>query len=258
MARFFDTLEIPLGAGARFDVGPSSVWIERRAQEWRLAHHTRPDPAESTERIEGPGDPLAPDEGAIHLRCPAPDDSTAVTIVPRAADRPVVIRPETTMRLLPGAKSTLFVTTPAWLELRARSPLLELPSFRPSDTWFGPNTTEGELCYASTTSGRLELETLPIHPARVATALTVENESDEALIIERVKLPMLHLSVFVGRDGRLWTESVDVTKKGDGEAPVTRIGQSPPPVAEAARELGEPRQRDRNNVVLRAFGALVG
>jgi len=43
----------------------------------------------------------------------------------------------------PGEQASVYVSSPLWVRIETGKPaklLCELPTFRPSDTWFGPNT----------------------------------------------------------------------------------------------------------------------
>jgi hypothetical protein len=79
----------------------------------------------------------------------------------------------------PAEIATIFVRSPLWLRIEVGDALIalqEVPMLRPSDTWFGPTTMEGELCYASQTYARLNLEKLPIGPHHAGTQVTIQIE----------------------------------------------------------------------------------
>ena len=52
--RWFDEMSVSEGHGARFDVGCTTLWVERHANEWRVAHLSREDPGELTEAVRCP------------------------------------------------------------------------------------------------------------------------------------------------------------------------------------------------------------
>lgn len=66
---------------------------------------------------------------------------------------------------------------------------------RPSDTWFGPTTSEGEPCYASKTVCRLRVEDVPLRPHRCLTKVTLRNRADDSLSLDRLKLPVNALAL---------------------------------------------------------------
>ena len=88
---------------------------------------------------------------------------------PRLLDRHLVSRPRQPLYLPPGEATTLYVSSPVTVNIEVEQPgvsLRELPTVRLSDTWFGPSTRDGELCYASLTSARSHLTEVPDRPHR--------------------------------------------------------------------------------------------
>jgi hypothetical protein len=67
--------------------------------------------------------------------------------------------------------------------------IFDQPTHRPSDTWFGPTTMTGELCYAIRTSVRLNLENLPARPGRAISVVQVKNQSRTDLKVEKPRVP---------------------------------------------------------------------
>jgi hypothetical protein len=185
------------------------------------------------------------------------EDDTVV-LSPRLADRPVVIRPASRFVVAPRHRVSLFVSTPAWVRVSTRDDevLAEEPWVRPSDTWFGPSTTEGELCYASRTAGRLRVSELPFRPHRVITAVTVENDGDSPLPIERLLLPVAHLSIFRREEGLLWTEDIQLRRTGEQGFARFRVRTGETEREPSVERLAEPRQVAGEHAVVRAFSAL--
>lgn len=182
----------------------------------------------------------------------------SVTVFPALADRPVVVRPETPLHLLSSEAARLYVSTPLWVGIDvgedARK-LHEIPSYRPSDTWFGPSTREGELCYATRTNGRLNLEMLPRRLHRAITPLHVRNRSSEAMLLERLQLPVQYLSLYQGENSYLWTQAVTVQQLEAPDHATVRLGKGAPKEASGGELIREPRLKTRDNLIMRTFGA---
>ena len=85
-----------------------------------------------------------------------------------------------------------------------KSPLAEFPVLPASDTWFGPPTEDGELGYSSTTHCRIRLDDYPFRIYRATTAVTIVNKSKSIMPVQRIKLPVINLALYSGKDGRLW------------------------------------------------------
>jgi len=252
---------------ARWRVGPSTLWIYRSAQAWHVitlesddaladsAESNDPAPIEQTELSM---DDLPRD--AVVSRYSFQSADSVCRLHPVLADRAVVVRPDIPLYVLPDERVTLYVSTPLWIrvEVGASSRLLqEVPSFRPSDTWFGPSTREGELCYAGKTAGRLRLQDLPRRLHRAITPIHVRNFGADALHIDRVQVPVQYLSLFEGKDHFLWTQAVTLDRETAGDVATVRFEESDiPKEAGPTTQLGGPRLHVRTNMIVRTFSSL--
>ncbi len=74
-----------------------------------------------------------------------------IRFVPYLPDRPVVVDPESPIRILPDNSALFFVSIPSWIRIftgtQEKIMLLEVPAEVLSNTWFG-DPMEGELCYS--------------------------------------------------------------------------------------------------------------
>lgn len=258
MDPWWGRFELETGAAGRWLVGPLELWASCRPREWRIAHLHLPDPLVERREITVPLPAFEPPDAATVLRFTTDVEDRALQLAPRLADRPVVVRPDPPLHLLPGDEVELYVSTPLWAALStSRGKLMtEVPTARPTDTWFGPNTREGELCYAVLTRARLTLDQVPRVPARAITVLAMRNEGADALVLERVKVPAPHLTLFRDRDGTLWTNRVKVVRGADDDDATVQVGAGPP--RPGAEVLAPPRLTGTPSMLVRAVGALLG
>jgi hypothetical protein len=264
--RWWGSVTLSIGGVARWRAGPSTVHAERRASDWRVWHETGSDPyaveAERAHRVDDP----AP-EGAPTVRFTFAETPDTIAVTPALADRPVIVRPESTLSVPPGERVTLYVSSPVWmaLQLQVRRPkrgskgpspvvLAELPTHRPSDTWFGPSTREGELCYAVRTAARLEAADLPLRPHRAVTPVTVENQGATPLDVTRISVPMTFLALYLARGGRLWTDGVLYTREADGDDSVKVAPAAP---AGGERLAGPRDTRTFGQTISKTFSRLL-
>jgi hypothetical protein len=248
---------LSVGEKGLWHVGPMRVLVERRRQEIAIDYrihsehrHERFFECPTTAVLDGPGV-----ERTRHAFTDAPE---VVWVVPALADRAVVVYPEHPFYVIAGESITLFCSTPLWLRVEAgttRVKLMELPIERPSDTWIGPSTLEGELCYATQTTARLERSSVPRHPHRAVTELRIRNAANDTLRLERVNLAVPYLSIYAGHDGVLWTESVFLERTSSTTIGRLQIGH--PPVPSEFDRLTPPRLvSEPGGVLVRAFSAL--
>jgi hypothetical protein len=250
---------IPLGKAGRWRIGPLSLWVERLPGEWRLAYEKVDDPLDTNLEIEIPATPRDLLSFGTALRYAAPGDHGKITLEPQLADRPVIAHPEKLFHVPPGQAITLYVSTPLWLKLSTTAPnvsLTEFPISRPTDTWFGPSPREGELCYATTTYCRLQLEELPRRPHRAVTAARIENQVDTMLPVDRILLPVKHLSIYETQDGTLWTQDITFERSEHSDFASLKLRQRAPQQVGGGKLLHGPRVRPSANIITRAFSSL--
>ncbi len=138
----------------------------------------------------------------------------SLVLRPVLADRPMVTRPAHSILIAPQVSVTLYISTPVWIQVVGQSstlPLLDIPVNRPTDSWFGGSTREGDLCYATRIFGRLQLSELEQRPFRAITPVRIYNAGDTPFPLKRLSVPVQMLPLHVSESGRLWTPTLDVT-----------------------------------------------
>lgn len=260
-ATWWGEFSLDEGSWGRWRIGPLDLWIGRTEHQWRVAWTRDDDPARDEVGVEVPADverePL-PKRAEQHRFAYARTSET-VELKPMLADRPVVARPETRISVPAGERVSVFVSSAIWVRIGVASrkePLIELPCWRSTDTWFGDNRT-GFLCYATRTAMRLDDDEMPVRPHRAVTPIVIDNQGDDVLGIERLSLPAPNLSVFGSPSGSLWTERLHLTRREDAELALVHIVRDRPPVPGAVR-LGEPRTVAGDRLLRRVFTGLFG
>lgn len=255
MSDWWGDFEFKSYARRYWRLGPLHLWIARLTSEWQVAYRWSPDPLD--EAVELIDDAEIPSDLELR-RYLFSSGGRTLRMLPRVADRPFVTRPEMPVIIPAGERATLYTATPMWVELAAGDPLrmfAEIPIWQSSSTWFGDDLSEGTLCYATRTRARLEPTDLR-RGQRISTAVFVTNQHAEPLQIERLALPLPQMSIFLGEDGRLWTESASVAYNPNVKAPA-RIGHAPPAEAGQTTRVSGSRQDPRANVLARAFSAAI-
>lgn len=263
---WWGTFELGEDHGGRWQIGPCTLWLHRSANEWRVLHRTTADSLASGSEVTVP----APDENlqeVLHAenggwevsRFSLRQTDPRIALRPALADRPVVVRPEHALYVPSEEEVTLYVSTPLWvqIELEASAKQLhELPAYRPSDTWFGPSTRVGELCYASRTAGRLRLAHLPLRMHRAVTPLLVRNRASDVLHLERVQIPTPYLALYQSANHYLWTQAVTLARAESEEGATVDIKRGAPREVSDAELVHEPRRMPRRGLMVSTFKAL--
>ena len=259
MNSWWGSYDVAAGKTLRWQIGPTTLWIARRQVEWIVGRLGAQEPVDSrlvvAEESESPDD-LEVDVSRFAVR----DESLAVRLAPALPDRPLVVRAERPFFIPSGEEATLFVSSPLWLRLtvgKESTELLDFPLQRPSDTWFGPDTLTGELCYASRTSARLHLEEVPVQPHRAITSVRIINRAGSNLPLEKLKVPVPGLALFCSGDGHLWTAGLTLEREQDKDQARVRVTERPetaPPLTLVAPA----RTPTSRGVLIDAFGGLLG
>ncbi|WP_026279799.1 hypothetical protein [Thioalkalivibrio sp. ALJ16] len=245
------------GEHGRWSVGPLDLWLAHGAREWQMVLQRPRDPADATQAIEIPCSDPFPTDASDLLRFAGASAEAQPELRVALADRPMVSRPQNPFYVPANGEVTLYLSSPVWVQLLIGAAMVqEFPVYVPSDTWFGANTVNGELCYATRTQARLDLADVPERPHRVVTPLTIVNKAPDALFLERVNLPVPRLPVYADEQHRLWTPAVRMEREEDRDMAAMKIDSAPPAPARGAKRVAEPRESGGRHVMIRAFSAL--
>lgn len=144
-----------------------------------------------------------------------------MVLQPCLADRPVMCRPVVSVSVLPLQEVTLYVCLPLWLQLLtpdSEQPVLDIPSTRVCDSWFGPNTWEGVFSYASRVSDQLDIHPITNNKAMVAVEVRIQNQSPTLLTLDKISVPAPNLSLFADAKGQFWTPRITLVRGNHGDA----------------------------------------
>lgn len=260
--RWWGSYAIDEGAAGYWAAGGFEMWACRTAREWQVHTTAGDDPGADARAVEVPTQRPAPEGWTLHryaFRETKPD----LKVLPVPADRGVVIRPDVPLFVPPKEECTLYISTPLWVTLSpgTSSPVMDLPCYRPSDTWFGPDTRVGEMCYASRTRATRELDQVTRLPHRAISVVRIRNRAATPLEFARIMLPVVNLSLYADAAGHLWTEAVTLEREADGDFAGMQLGRGAPAEAEAAGRaelVNGPRRRHEKGLSLRLFGGLLG
>lgn len=248
---------VPMDSTARWRIGPLTMWIHRRPGEWRLAREESDEAGDTmveTAVPEGADDLWS--KTAVLRYAVGVDSAETIALTPLLADRAVVAKPERTLFIPPAADLVLYMGSPLWVRLTVAGRELDsFPIHTPSETWFGPSTREGEICYATRTACRLRADEGLVRPHRATTAVRVRNHATRALQLDRIKIPVNLLSLYAGTDGVLWSQDVMLESTPDGALAPLQIQQGPPGSVGGVSVVSAPRELATPNTLARALSA---
>lgn len=249
-----------------WQVGPLKLWLQsspyRMNVRWMnsgdfLDGHVRAVPGSRDSNgavLAVPVDALS-STAAHSLNTPS-----EVILSPVLPDRAVVVRLNEVISVLPGEDVTFYMIVPLWMriELADGSKLIgEIPTFRLSDTWFGPMSSLGSLCYAAPGEMYLDLRSVPLRPHCVITAITIRNLGGDSLKLERLNIPFPRLSLFYSQRSGFWTDRLTLERREDNEMANLRLDRQPPAEAAPTQFVVGPRAAGADtNSVVRAFSSI--
>lgn len=259
MKPWWGEFEFDLGQTLRWQIGPKALWITRADGEWRIAGEEGRDRLDQRLTVaEAATEPFG-DEIDVK-RFAVRDESRVLRLVPALPDRPLIVNTAKPFFVPSREAATLYVSVPLWFRVLlagSEVALADTATVRPSDTWFGPDTLSGELCFASRTSARLHVESLPLRPHRAVSTVRIRNNAKSTLPLEKLKVPVQNLSLFASEEGHLWTEPLTLERNEDSENAQIRLDRQP---ADGVRSMpvAPPRTKISKGFVLDVFGRLFG
>ncbi|ABI57722.1 hypothetical protein ACN2MM_12675 [Alkalilimnicola ehrlichii MLHE-1] len=260
VARWYGDFNIAQGFTRQWLVGPMRLRVHHGLNEWRLLREQDPDPwLDRLEMVHSDDPALIPEGEQLHrVVLATPESRIHLELLP--ADRAVVSRPVSPVSVPGGEAVRVYVSTPVWVRVtlgERQHRMLEQPSYRPSDTWFGPSNMEGEICYATRSRFRLTLAEQARSPARVITPVQIRNQAADPLTLDRLNVPMPWLPLYADQDDHLWTPEVGLTRRADGDLAELRFTDQPPRECHGGTRLSAPRQSGRQHTAFRAFTQLL-
>ena len=235
-------------------IGPLRLWTEHRGDELHVAAQI--DPTVTNSAAEAAAEKPQDIEWRRWI---CGRDKVRLVLEPRLPDRAIVVRPLMPVTVLPKCEVEFFVSVPIQVAVRMfngnnndRRDICEEPTVKLSNSWFGL-PVEGELCYALKTRARRRLDELRSDVNLAICPVTVRNSDSKELTFERICLRMQHLSVYSG-DNHLWTNRGIMDYHGEDD--MTKITfENTPPACDGARQvLAAPREPEKKNLMMRAFG----
>lgn len=252
---------VPMEDSFLWTIGPFSLQVRRREKEWLIWHRQQAfDGTDETSWSLEKNACVNDAEGEIR-RYVFSHTEEGLLVSPRLADRSVVVKTVKPLHIQAGQQIDIYVSTPLWFSVCVHSggiDLQEIPIIRPSDTWFGPSTMTGELCYASSTHGRLYLADLPLRPHRAISPVKIKNQTDKPLLLTHLSLPTPYLSLFDTDGGGLWTEAVTLLNDDDSDLAKVSFADNPLQPYASARKIVKARQKKETNMLLHTFSTLFG
>ncbi len=229
LAPWWHPTEFEEGECRHYTIGTLTIVAQRHADRWLLASRQLQN---VTDNFQVALEVLDDMPGNIRpTRYVFRQAPRVLRMTPRSLDRPVVVKTDQPVQVPPGESITFFISAPVYVNVELPEQniaLQEIATLRLSDTWFGPSTQTGSLCYAARTHARNSRDEVPLRPHRAVTPVTINNQADTSLAIRKLSIPVPFLAVYGADDGTLWTDPVALTRTAGNPLINFAIGTEPP------------------------------
>lgn len=216
--RWWGPLAISEGVWCAWKLSTLRFYLRRSNNEWNFSWHQDKEPSDPIVTMDLSGGSVPDLEQAEHSRFIHSATDIHFDLGLALADRPIVARPETSISVAPSQHATIYVSSGLWLQPKLNGHILmDMPIFRPSDTWFGENTREGEMCYFSRTRARTQATNDINAPHRVVTPITVTNRGAKTVKIERLRVPVINLGLYFNENKEFVTNSLSMVLHENAE-----------------------------------------
>lgn len=207
----------------------------RGEKEWRVEYHRPQNQHESQQTWQKLESEAAFPHPMKFERYMFNYTSNKIILMPRLADRSVVIKPVQPIYIPAGQKTSLFISTPLWIcgfVESQKHALFDFPVIQPKDTWFGIDKMQGQFCYSTPVDGSTDLKLLKPRAFRAVTPIHFYNDSNHQMRLERINVPVPSLPLFHSETtGRLWTSEIKVFQDSIDKPPRIRIESRTPTIA---------------------------
>lgn len=252
---FWATQPLEPGEWCSWQAGTVCLWAKREQHEWRV---TSTRSVHETEELKIDRH-LPPPEGTEWKRWAFKDKDASVTVSPTMPDKPLVVRPDSPIRIPRGNEALFFISIPIHLQVQIGEKknllIYEEPSVVLSKTWFGPPFS-GELSYALRTGGSREIEGAKQGRHRAICPVLITNKSEEELNFEKLSIRAMHVNIYRG-ENRLWTEEIHVSYRGEQVFSEVSFGKHPPKFETIRERLAGAREpMPKGNFFRKSFDSL--
>lgn len=232
-----------------YQVGPLKIWLQKRKNEWLIAWYRD---IEDKESLLANAFKTLEDSSLEWHRWVLGKNTKTVILKPIMPDRAVVVKPESELRITPGADALFYVFIPIWIQIVVEDAILcELPTIILSNTWFG-EPHDGELCYSLLTSARRSLDGITRRAHQAICPVYIKNTATEELEFKRLCIQVRHLGIFEGQQ-QMWTNKIHVQFRGDDKESSIKFEDTPQKIEKKLSMIGQPRKKATKSFVKKSF-----
>ena len=180
-----------------------------------------------------------------------------ISFHPLLPKRDIIFRPDKPIHLPAKKEMQLYVNTSLLLSIKVNNKevLTTFPIFKLSETWIGPDPTNGELHFAAKTRGVLDIEQIIYRPFRFVSKFIIKNETHESVPIERIRMLSDYLNLYKTEDEIYYSDHIVVKIDEDLDVKITTKKPSEKDYGHLHKVL--PARILSKNLVMRALATMI-
>ena len=255
-----EALTFEMDENYKLSVGALDLYINLQEKEWQFRHsYATQDEIQNERKLQLSKIKTVNSNELVVTRFIHSDNVDSLHIKPRLANRNIVAKPYSPILLPSQQEITIYISTPVWLAISSgtmNEPLVEMPTFQLSDTWFGPKPHIGELCYSRHFTGRIDLNVLPKRMSRVITPVRITNNGEGNLKLEKISIPCDYLAIYQNKTNELWTPTLSVIRHAEHNKTEVKIDRTLHPALAECKKIAEPRVSDQKGLLSKTIDML--
>jgi len=192
-------------------------------------------------------------------RWPINKGLSALRFDPVPPDRPILVKPESTLNLTESSESRIFCRIPLSIKISTSAAnktfeLFQIPSVKLSNTWFG-TFREGEICYSISSGIRTEIEPDDKRPYLAICPIKLKNMTKEHFLVEKMCLRSDFMTLFLHKN-QIWTDEIMLTYEGKNEISQISFSGKPAGQLSGTTLIAKPRQMIKKSIYVRSFSTI--
>lgn len=234
-----------------FKAGYANLIIKHESKGWLLKTSSLAEPVD--ELVAGEIGDLHDDQDVLHFYS---GNSGNLIVVPALPDKAVVFRNNKNIRISAGESTRLFFNIPLNLqfyfnEVKDENRLIEIPTKRLSDTWFG-EIDEGEPAYSI---GNVYFKSIAEAETKVWEALTsveIVNNTFGVLDLQRLIIRVEEFNLYRKGD-QILTSHVNIEFKGQEQVEIVNLSTRDDVHGNKFELMANKRLSDSKKLLRRSF-----
>ncbi|EKE85268.1 hypothetical protein [Idiomarina xiamenensis] len=264
LQEFIDTHTLKPREGLRVVTRHSETVVLRSDNEWLF--YSSNAPTVCVEHLAILPADSEPEQFDDMLRWVPGKQQHQLHIKPVLPHLPVVVKPTRGIAIPGNSRAQFYTAIPMSLQLFINpamphsepEPVYEMATEPLQQTWFGLNTREGEVCFASADYLRLSPELLDVAAHHVLMELRVVNKESRTLRIDKLNIPVMYLPIYQLSNQQYWSPTVTIINERHSDALKLNYARTIGRKADNPKLVGEARLKSDSRTFFRALEAIIG